>query len=162
MSRRQTSNLAFAVGVVLTLLGGWCAVSAQEVQVSYPPVPLTASQETRLQAMLPNLRCLVCQNESLAASQAPLARDLRHKIRLMLAHGESNTQIEDYLVARYGQYVLYRPRFEPLTWLLWLGPFLLVIIGLAVALRRLRSSGREPPASAVDPEALRRLLEDKP
>lgn len=155
MSRR----LVLAVAGALALLGAWRGAAAQ-VQVQYPPVPLTAAGQARLQALLPQLRCLVCQNESLAASQAPLAKDLRHKIRVMLARGASNAQIRDYLVARYGQYVLYRPRFEPLTWLLWLGPFLLLALGLAMALRLLRPVRHRPPPPPADPEALRRLLGD--
>lgn len=155
----MSQRLVLAAAVALALLGA-CRGAAAQVQVQYPPVPLTAAEQARLQVLLPQLRCLVCQNESLAASQAPLAKDLRHKIRLMLARGASNPRIRDYLVARYGQYVLYRPRFEPLTWLLWLGPFLLLALGLGVALRLLGSRRRPPPPPPADPEALRRLLGD--
>lgn len=151
--RARWLTLALLLAVV-----GWPAFA--QVEHRYPPVPLTPSQESRLRTMLPNLRCLVCQNESLAASQAPLATDLRHQIRLMLAKGDSDAQIRNYLVARYGEYVLYRPRFEPRTWLLWLGPFLLLASGLIVAWRLL---GRRPAIAnprPLDEEALKHLLDE--
>lgn len=140
-----------------------CAGMAQaQVERPHPPIPLTPAQSRRYEALLPELRCLVCQNESLAASQAPLAADLRYEVRGLIAKGDSDAQVKDYLVARYGQYVLYRPRFEPSTWLLWGGPFLLLAVALLVALRLL---WRRPRAAAVDDkavdaEALRRLLDE--
>lgn len=152
--------LPILAAIFLGIVGGLLPVGAQ-VEHPYPPVSLTPRQEARLQAMLPNLRCLVCQNESLASSQAPLARDLRYKIRIMLANGESDSQIRNYLVARYGEYVLYRPRFEPRTWLLWLGPFFLVAIGLILAIRVIVQRRTSViPASSVDQEALQRLLDE--
>ena len=152
--------LPMLAAIFLGLMGSLLPVRAQ-VEHTYPPVALTPGQEARLQAMLPNLRCLVCQNESLAASQAPLARDLRYKIRLMLANGDSDSQIKSYLVARYGEYVLYKPRFEPRTWLLWLGPFLLVALGLILAIRVIvRRRASVTPESTVDREALQRLLDE--
>lgn len=110
------------------------------------PITLNQSQTERYLALLPQLRCMQCQNESLASSQAPWAQGARARIRRMIVNGESDRQIKDYLVARYGQYVLYRPRFEPTTWLLWIGPFMLLVLGVGtlfaiVIHRQRRNSG---------------------
>lgn len=116
-------------------------------------------------ALLPGLRCMQCQNESLAASQAPLAADMRYKVRGLIAAGDSDEQVKQYLVDRYGQYVLYEPRFEPLTWLLWLGPSLLLLIAFGVVWRILRarhSRSGTPVVAAPDAEALHKLLDEEP
>ncbi len=148
------------LGLLLLLVMLSLPLQAQ-VERERPSIPLTASQQARYSAMLPNLRCMVCQNESLAASQAPLAVDLRYQIRGLLAKGDSDAQVKQYLVDRYGQYVLYKPRFEPSTWLLWLGPLLLLMIAIFIALRLLRRRSRAVLASSdVDAAALKRLLED--
>lgn len=101
--------------------------------------------EQRLQALSAELRCLVCQNESLAASRADLAVDLRNQIRERMKQGQSDQEIVDYLVSRYGDFVLYRPPFKLTTMLLWLGPLLLLVAGLAALFYRL-SRRREAPA----------------
>ncbi len=146
------------LGLLLVMLS--LPLQAQ-IERERPSIPLTASQQARYSAMLPNLRCMVCQNESLAASQAPLAVDLRYQIRGLLAKGDSDAEVKQYLVDRYGQYVLYKPRFEPSTWLLWLGPLLLLMIAIFIALRLLRRRSRAVPASSdVDAAALKRLLEE--
>lgn len=128
-----------------------------QVQRVYPAVPLTEAQEARYRAMLPGLRCLQCQDESLAESQAPLAKDMRYKIQQLMAAGQSDAQIEQYLVDRYGQYVLFKPRFEPLTYLLWIGPFVLVLLGVAFAWWLLARKKRNA-AVTVDRAALKKLL----
>jgi cytochrome c-type biogenesis protein CcmH len=96
-------------------------------------VPLAADPvvEQRLIAITQDLRCLVCQNESLAASQAELAQDLRREVREMIRAGRSDDQIRSYLVARYGDFVLYKPPLKPTTWLLWGGPFALLFAAIA-------------------------------
>src|SRR3546814_899706 len=81
------------------------------------------------------LRCLVCQNETIAASHADLAVDLREQIRHRLAQGQSREQVVGFMVRRYGDFVLYRPPFKPVTWLLWLGPFVLLIAALGILAR---------------------------
>ncbi len=81
--------------------------------------------EARLVDISQELRCLVCQNESLASSHAELADDLRREVRELIRSGKSDQEIKDFLVARYGDFVLYRPEVKPLTWVLWFGPFLL-------------------------------------
>lgn len=139
-----------------------CATCAQVV-TTRAPVALTDAQQARYMALLPGLRCMQCQNESLESSQAPLAADMRYKIRQLIASGESDAQIKQYLVDRYGQYVLYKPRFEPLTWLLWLGPALFLLIALGVCWRLLAShKPGKVTSERLDREALKRLLGDDP
>jgi cytochrome c-type biogenesis protein CcmH len=82
--------------------------------------------EARLIVISEELRCLVCQNESLAGSRAELANDLREEVRKLIQEGKTDTEIKEYLVARYGDFVLYRPPVKPTTWLLWFGPFVLL------------------------------------
>jgi len=107
----------------------------------------TEAQETRYWDLLGQLRCLVCQNQSLASSDADLARDLRNEVYTQLVEkGKSDEAIVDYLVARYGDFVLYRPPFEPSTYLLWLGPFLLLAIGIAVLTTVVRRRQKAPEA----------------
>ena len=88
--------------------------------------------EGRLKSLGEELRCLVCQNQTIADSNAPLALDLRNQIRAQIAEGKSDTEIRDYLVQRYGDFVLYRPPLKAATLLLWLGPFVLVAAGAGV------------------------------
>jgi cytochrome c-type biogenesis protein CcmH len=100
--------------------------------------------EARLKAMSHELRCLVCQNQTLADSDAPLAEDLRKEIRTQMREGKSDQEVIDYLVARYGDFVRYRPPVNNSTALLWFGPFLLLIIGGFVLYRALkRQAGGE-------------------
>jgi cytochrome c-type biogenesis protein CcmH len=91
--------------------------------------------EARMVQLAQELRCLVCQNESLASSHAELADDLRQEVREQLRQGKSDQEIKDYLVARYGDFVLYRPEVKPLTWVLWFGPFALVLLALVLLVR---------------------------
>lgn len=134
-----------------------------QVTVEKPDIPLTAEQEARLAELLPDLRCLVCQNESLAESRAPLALDLKYEVRELVASGKSSPEIKDYLTARYGDFVLFRPPFDARTWLLWLGPFGLVLLALAVLVRQVRGSSRAAaaaPTPKADPARLAKLLDD--
>jgi cytochrome c-type biogenesis protein CcmH len=123
--------------------------------------PLSDAQETRYRALLQDLRCLVCQNESLLDSDAPLAADLRAQVRTRVVQGQSDSDIKRYLTDRYGDFVLYKPPLQANTWLLWGGPFLLVVVGLALLLAYARRTRRHASPRKVDDEALRRLLEDK-
>ena len=99
------------------------------------PAPLQPVDPDRLYRLTSELRCLVCQNESLADSSAPLAIDLKNEIHDRMAAGESDAQIKKFLVDRYGNFVVYRPPLDASTLLLWLGPLLLAVIG-AIALWR--------------------------
>lgn len=93
--------------------------------VSESPYPFTtASDATRFHELIKEIRCVVCQNQSIADSNAPLANDLRKKVYLMVTEKKSNQDIKDYLVKRYGEFILLEPRFNKLTFILWLFPFL--------------------------------------
>jgi len=106
-----------------------------------------AAEEQRFRALTLELRCVLCQNQSLADSNAPIAHDLRLEILRLMREGKSNREIKQYLVARYTDFVLYRPEVEPMTWLLWFGPGLLVIAGAAVIFVIVRKRSRNVPAA---------------
>ena len=119
--------------------------------------------EQRLKSLAEELRCLVCQNQTIADSNAPLALDLRNQIRQQVAQGKSDAQIRDYLVERYGDFVLYRPPLKASTLLLWLGPFVLVAAGaivFAVVIRR-RPAASVPAAAARPRAEIEALLEKR-
>lgn len=119
--------------------------------------------EARARNLSQELRCLVCQNQDIDDSQAELAHDLRVLVRERLKAGDSDQQVLDFLVARYGEFVLLRPRFELHTLLLWgLPPLALIagMVGLFVAMRRRKTAGTEPPAlSAAEQRRLATLVE---
>ncbi len=117
------------------------------------PIADDPALEARVMAIAEELRCLVCQNETIAASHAGLAVDLRAQIRERLAAGESAEQIRSFMVERYGNFVLYRPPLEPATWPLWIGPFVLLLAGLGVFAWLVQRRRREavPLAAAVAP-----------
>jgi cytochrome c-type biogenesis protein CcmH len=100
--------------------------------------------EERTKDLAHELRCLVCQNQTIADSNAPLAQDLRNQIREQLAAGRSEREVIDYMVTRYGDFVLYRPPFKATTLALWLGPFVLLALGALIFWRRV--ARRPPPA----------------
>src|SRR5436190_9542232 len=115
--------------------------------------------EKRLQTLSKELRCLVCQNETLADSQAGLAEDLRREVREQIKAGKTDQEIISFLTQRYGQFILYRPQVTPTTYLLWFGPFVLLIGGLALLfyyIKQRRDLIREQPLTAEE----RRRAED--
>jgi cytochrome c-type biogenesis protein CcmH len=117
--------------------------------------------EQRLTKLSKELRCLVCRNETLAESPAGLADDLRREIREQIKAGKSDQEIIAFLQARYGEYILYRPRVTPTTYLLWFGPFVLLLAGLAVLflyIKRRRDSITEQPLSSDDHRRAEELL----
>jgi cytochrome c-type biogenesis protein CcmH len=114
------------------------------------------SQQARYEALTRQLRCLVCQGESIADSHADLAKDLRSQVHRMILNGKSDADIIDFMVQRYGDFVLYRPPVKPTTWVLWMGPFALFATAVAVMLLLARRSrGRE--SSELTPEERSRL-----
>lgn len=118
--------------------------------------------DKRAMALSEQLRCLVCQNQTIADSNAELAVDLRGQVREKLGQGMSEEQVVDYLVQRYGDFVLYRPPVRGTTWLLWFGPLLLLAGGLvALALKLGRPRLGEPAMAAEQMERMARLLDDK-
>jgi cytochrome c-type biogenesis protein CcmH len=106
--------------------------------------------EKRLIGISAELRCLVCQNESLAGSRADLALDLRREIRTLIKDGKTDAEITDFMVSRYGDFVLYRPPVNRVTWLLWFGPFVLLIGAVVVLLRMVRQSQNSKQPKGLD------------
>ena len=141
--------------LALTLLGQ-CATAMEARPNADDP-----ALEQRLLALTADLRCVVCQNESLAESRAPLAKDLRQEVRDLMRRGRTDREVVEYLTARYGDFVLYRPPFKPVTYLLWIGPALFLGAGgiawfLAIRRRQRTTaadrildddSGTDPPLS---------------
>ena len=147
-------RLAAALILLMALVSPLRAVQPDEI-LSDPVL------EARARALSEGLRCLVCQNQSIDDSNAPLARDLRILLRERLKAGDSDDQAVDYIVARYGDFVLLRPRLTPETLILWIGPFaLLLVAGLFLYARRRPSEGTaERSLDAEEETALKRALE---
>lgn len=128
------SRLLLVLAVVWSLVVPLGASAAEAAPAADDP-----ALEARVQRITGELRCLVCQNQTIADSHADLAQDLRRQVREMIAQGKSDAEIIDYMTARYGDFVLYRPPLKSTTALLWFGPALLVaggIMGLVIVLRR--------------------------
>lgn len=126
------------------------------------PLQTNVAVEAQVQRLSEELRCLVCQNQTLADSHAELAQDLKQEIREMAAKGMTDEAIIDYLVARYGDFVRYRPPLKASTLLLWLGPFALMLtgaIGLVVMLRRREKMVADKPLTAIETRKVRELLD---
>src|SRR5712692_1291078 len=145
--------------VVLTL-----AASPFASAVQLDEILADAALEARARALSKELRCMVCQNQSIDDSDAPLARDLRILVRERLQAGDNDRQVSDFLVARYGEFVLLKPRFSPHTALLWLGPAAILLVGafgLFVAARRYRSGAARASAEQrnLSPQEQARLAE---
>ena len=148
-------KLLASVFVVAMMAGCPAAYAVQPDEIMSDPV-----KESRARDLSRELRCMVCQNQSIDDSDAPLARDLRLLVRERIAAGDSNSQVLDFLVARYGEFVLLKPRFERQTMALWLlAPLLLIGGGLALWLqiRRRARSGADVPAPPLTPEEQTRL-----
>lgn len=145
--------------VCCVLLFGGAAVAREAA-----PMAADLEIEKRMVAISEELRCLVCQNESLSGSHAELAQDLRREIRTMIAQGKTDKEILDFMVARYGDFVRYRPPMKPTTWLLWGGPFLLLAGGIAALIAFLRGRAKENAAPVLSEEERRRAaaLLDQP
>ncbi len=118
---------ALLLAFVLTLASGQALA-----QAATDATPLTfqnPAEEQRFHALVSELRCVMCQNQSLADSNAQIAVDLRREVLELMRQGKSDTQVKEFLVARYGEFVLYRPQVESKTWLLWFGPALVLLAG---------------------------------
>lgn len=144
------------------LLALQCALAAHASEA--PPLAEDPVVEKRMVAISEELRCLVCQNESLAGSRADLALDLKREIRTLIKAGKTDAEIMDFMVSRYGDFVRYRPPVNPVTWLLWFGPFLLLLGAVFVLVRMVRNSQRAdaaPPAlDAAQRAKAQSLLQD--
>jgi len=117
-----------------------------------PPAPDPAL-EARVKRLTEELRCLVCQNQTIADSQVQLAVDLKNQVREQLERGASDQQVSDYMVQRYGDFVLYRPPLKGSTLLLWFGPFAMLLAGLGLLWARLRRQGLRPADRSTDQHA---------
>lgn len=131
--------------LIILFLALQCTIGAHANEAT--PLAEDPVVEQRLISIAEELRCLVCQNESLAGSRADLANDLRREVRTLIKSGKSDAEIKEYLVNRYGDFVLYRPPVKPTTWLLWFGPLLLLIgaIWLLVSIIKRNQSQKNTP-----------------
>jgi cytochrome c-type biogenesis protein CcmH len=143
------------VAILMTLV----VAGAHRAQVTRPEVTDDPVVEARLKHLSKELRCLVCQNETLADSQAGLAEDLRREIREQIRAGKSDEEIMNFLTQRYGQFILYRPQVTPTTYLLWFGPFVLLLIGMIVLFRYIRQRRDTIPDKPLTAEERRRATE---
>ena len=119
--------------------------------------------EARLVHISQEIRCLVCQNESLSSSRAELADDLRREVRDLIRTNKSDQEIKDFLVSRYGDFVLYRPEVKPLTWVLWFGPFVVLLIAaifMLVYLRQRRATVKPHVLSDAERARVEQLMKD--
>jgi len=131
----------------LTVLVGSFAGANEATPLAEDPV-----LEQRMIGISEELRCLVCQNESLAGSRADLAQDLRREIRTLIKAGKTDAEIMDFMVSRYGDFVRYRPPVKPVTWMLWFGPFLLLIGALVGLMWMIKRGQRQPDAPTLNAE----------
>lgn len=145
---------------LLAALAGVLCLAAASDPAERLPDP---AQEARAREIFRDVRCLVCQNESIDDSEAPLARDLRLIVREQVKAGRTEAEIKRFLTDRYGEFVLMTPAFSAWNVALWVGPFLVVLAGLTLLLLRLRQRTPEPGLSKDEAERLRRLADlDRP
>jgi cytochrome c-type biogenesis protein CcmH len=145
----------------ILLLLGLALIAPLSSGATPPPGDQDPVLEQRLRALEEELRCLVCQNQTLADSPSEWADGMRGEIRGMLKKGMSNDEVVDFLITRYGDFVTYQPPFKPTTYILWLGPIVLLVmsIGLLVFVVRRRSAGQAPPPlSEQDREEAEKIL----
>jgi cytochrome c-type biogenesis protein CcmH len=128
------------------------------------PLFADAAIESRLLLLSRELRCVVCQNEALSDSPAELAGDMRQEIRELMKAGKTDQEVLDFLTSRYGDFVLFRPPFKPVTYLLWVGPFVFLGFGVLIWFMALRArrTFKSAPVSNEQIAAAARLLEEKP
>jgi len=153
------ANLRISALLLLVLALGLTPVARATIEAFQFDNP---EQEDRFQQLTQELRCLVCQNQNLADSNADLAQDLRHQVYKMIRAGQSNQEIIGYMVDRYGDFVLYRPPVQSNTLLLWGGPFLIfagAVVVLLLVIRR-RHTAERTQLSAEEQQRLRDLLEE--
>lgn len=146
----STSPVLLLRALLLALL---VAVAAPVFAQASDPTPLQftdAAEEARFHQLTAELRCVMCQNQSLADSNAQIAVDLRREVLELMRKGKSDEEIKDFLVARYGEFVLYRPQVESKTWLLWFGPALVLLAGGLIVVGALRRRSR--PSAQADNE----------
>ena len=141
------------------ILTGFIIALFSSVLLANEATPLAEDPvvEQRLISISEEMRCLVCQNESLAGSRSDLAQDLRREIRSLIKEGKTDSEIRAFMVERYGDFVLYRPPVKPITWLLWIGPFVLLIAGIAALLQYLRRRNSQIVDAGLSEEQNKRV-----
>ena len=150
--------MKYWLALILALQCAFSSFAGEAIPLAEDPVV-----EQRMIAISEELRCLVCQNESLAGSRADLAMDLRRELRTLVKANKSDAEIMEYMVSRYGDFVRYRPPVKPLTWMLWFGPFLLLIGALFFLVRMVRRHQTGSAAPVLDADQRKKaqsLLKD--
>lgn len=137
---RRTSTLLRRVLLVLSLLVAGAALALHPKDFQSP------EEETRYRELARELRCVMCQNQSLADSPAGVADDMRTQVLALIREGKSDAEIKEWFHARYGDFILYRPEVTPVTWALWFGPFLLLLVGAAIVVVVVRRQQAQAPA----------------
>ena len=163
-TRMFRSGRAFPFSLLPALLLAFVLLAPPAFAGEAEPLAQDEAAEKRLVEISTELRCLVCQNESLSGSNAELAHDLRREIRSMIQAGKSDNEIMEFMVSRYGDFVRYRPPVNPVTWLLWFGPFVL-LAGAAYGLVRMvrgnqRSNATTPTLDEAQRAKAQSLLQD--
>tara|TARA_R110000822_G_scaffold204864_1_gene341499 strand:+ start:693 stop:1127 length:435 start_codon:yes stop_codon:yes gene_type:complete len=140
----EAESMKQLVVILISLvLAGFAA--AEDVALENP------QQEARAQSLMRELRCVACENEPISQSAAPIAEDMRARVRVMIEDGASDEEVRGWFEDRYGEFVLFRPKADGVTgWLLWGGPFLLLLVGALIGIRIARA--RKAPAEPVAPE----------
>jgi len=150
---KETSNIPRLTLVLILLSLLLCVPAlAQTITVPDPLIFQSRAEERRFHALVSELRCVQCQNQSLADSNAQIAQDLRREVLGLMQQGQSDDEIKAFLVQRYGEFVLYRPPFAAHTWLLWLAPALLILTGSLVIIRIVRRRARALDAGSPLPD----------
>jgi len=154
-----TRNLLFSIVLLLLVIAAPPLLAAVTLESFTFPTP---AEEQHFKDVIGQLRCLVCQNETLADSDADLAHDLRAEVYEMMKSGKSDKEVIDFLVNRYGDFVLYNPPVKPSTYLIWYGPFVLLAIAVLLLIRAVgrQRQVQEPEISAEERKRLERLLGD--
>jgi cytochrome c-type biogenesis protein CcmH len=148
--------------LIMLLLSFIVSINAASVLAKEAePMSADPEMEKRVNDISAELRCLVCQNQTIADSHAALAIDLKNQVRQMVASGKTQQQIVDYMVQRYGDFVRYRPPMKPTTYLLWVGPFILLVVGVMLLISNLKKRKRiiaDAPLSDDESDRLQSLL----
>ena len=151
MNRKFNKLQQFFVCVCLTLLVNITLADEATPLASDPAL------EQRLVSISEEMRCLVCQNESLSGSRSELAQDLRREIRDLIQQGKTDAEIRTFMVDRYGDFILYRPPVKPTTWLLWIGPFVLLFAGIVALLMYLRRRNTQVASTSLSDDENKRI-----
>jgi len=157
----RTANGASRLRWVPAFAGTTIVVLASALAVAQQPLNADPALEARVKALSAELRCLVCQNQTVADSDAPVARDMRDQVRTQLAAGKSEAEVKQYMTDRFGDFVLYKPPLKATTVVLWLGPFAALLAAAWLLTRRLRRAApvTATPLSEADRERARALLQ---